>query len=169
MWRYWVGGGAALVLALAGMFLFRGSAATEAKVPPAPHAAAAPAGSAEAALPEEVPAADARTREQKRFDRIDRNKDGIVGNDEYFKLRHTLFAKMDKDHDGKLSFEEWAYRGIARFEGADADKSNTLTRAEFATTAVKRRAASSRGNCSCGKPAPAPVAATAEEDGDGEE
>ena len=36
MWRYMVGGAGALLLAVAGMFLFRGSAAPEAKTPPPP-------------------------------------------------------------------------------------------------------------------------------------
>jgi len=60
---------------------------------------------------------------------------------------------MDTDHDGRLSFDEWAYRGIAKFSEADKDRSGTLDRAEFATTAVKRKP---RPKCDCGRAAPAP-------------
>ena len=164
MWRYFVGGGAALMLALAGMFLFRGAAAPDVKTPPPARAAGVTA--ANDPLPDEAPSADERTREQKRFDRIDKDKNGEVSRDEFFALRRKLFAKMDTDHDGKLSFDEWAVKGIKRFNDADADKSGTLSRAEFATTAAKRKAGGSRPKCDCRK-AEAPPAA--KEDGDGEE
>jgi hypothetical protein len=163
MWRYMVGGAAALVLALAGMFLFRGSAASEAKAPSAP---AAQAAAQEAPLPDEAPSADERTREQKRFDRIDKDRDQSVTRDEFFALRKKLFAKMDVDHNGTLSFDEWAVRGIKRFGDADKDRSGALNRTEFATTAVKRRPA--KPGCVCAKPQ-AKAAPQQESAGDGEE
>ena len=151
MWRYLVGAGGALLLVVAGLFLFRGSASTEPKLPPAPAAATAP--EAEQDMPAEPPSAAAKTREQKRFDRIDKDKNDSISKDEYFALRRKFFARLDTDHDGKLSFEEWSVKGIGRFAGADKDKSGALTRAEFATTAVKRTA---RPRCAC---APAKTAA----------
>ncbi len=104
MWRYFVGGGAALLLALAGMFLFRGSASPEAQ-PALPRVPAAPAAASDDPLPE-APSADARTREQKRFDRIDKDRNQTITPQEFFALRHKLFAKLDTDHDGKLSFDD---------------------------------------------------------------
>lgn len=169
MWRYWVGGAAALVIALAGMFLFRGSAASEAKPatprPPAVEAAA------DLPLPTEAPSADARTREQKRFDRVDKDKDETITRDEYFALRKKAFARLDVNHDGKLSFDEWAVRNLSKFAGADKDRSGALNRSEFATTAVKRKAPA-RPKCDCSKvakPAPAPAAAAAEAEEGAEE
>jgi hypothetical protein len=135
MWRYLVGSGATLVLVLAGMFLFRGSAATEKRVGPPP-----PAQAAAEPLPDAAPSASDRTREEKRFDRLDKDRDQTITKDEYFAQRRKAFAKLDTNQDGKLSFDEWAIRNSTKFTGADKDKSGTLNRAEFATTAVKRSA-----------------------------
>lgn len=160
MWRYFVGGGAALLLALGGMFLFRGSAATRAVLPPAPVAAAEIA--EEAPLPEEAPSAPAKSREQKRFDRYDKDRDEAITRDEYLLSRRKAFAKLDVNGDGRLGFEEWAVRTTTKFAGADKDKSGGLTRAEFLTTAPKRRKAAAAPKCAC--PAPAVTAEAGEED-----
>lgn len=146
MWRYFVGGIAALLMAGAGIFLFRGSAAPE-PVPPAPRIAQT--GAAEEAAPQsvaEVPRAD-RSREEKRFDRNDKDKNGTVTLAEMQQPRRKAFAKLDKDGDGKLSFEEWTVRTSTKFAEADKDKSGGLTRAEFAATAPKRRASGPRCDC----------------------
>ena len=150
MWRYLVGGVAALLLAAAGIFFFRGSAS-----PTGQQLAAAPApkaGATAAPLPSAAPEATERSREERRFDRLDKDRDQTINAGEYFASRQKAFAKLDADHDGKLSFEEWAIRARARFGDADADHSNTLTRAEFATTAPKPRA--QRPKCVCQSPAP---------------
>jgi hypothetical protein len=139
------------------MFLFRGAAAPEASTPPPPAAEAA----GEEALPDEAPSASAKTREQKRFDRVDKDKNDTITRDEYFATRKKAFAKLDANGDGRLSFDEWAIRNTTKFVGADKDKSGTLTRAEFATTAVKRKAPAAR--CACPKPA---AKAAADDDGD---
>ena len=148
MWRYLVGGGAALVLVLAGMFLFRGTAASEVRAPPP--SAQQSAAAADAPLPEEAPSADARTREQKRFDRLDKDRNQAISRDEFFAQRKRLFTRMDANHDGKLAFEEWAFRGIERFASVDKDKSGALDRTEFAATAPKRRPP--RPGCRCDGP-----------------
>jgi hypothetical protein len=165
MWRYFAGGAGALLLALAAMFLFRGTAAPEVRTPPPPPAVQA---AAEDALPDEAPSATAKTREQKRFDRLDKDRNDSITRDEYFALRRKAFAKLDVNGDGKLSFDEWAVKGLTRFGGADKDKSGALNRVEFATTAVKRKAPA---RCACApaaKPA-AKAAPAAEDDGDGSE
>ncbi|MDG2532829.1 EF-hand domain-containing protein [Sphingomonas sp. HITSZ_GF] len=151
MWRYLVGAGGAMLLVVAGLFLFRGSASTEKRLLPAPSAAVA--SETEQDLPAEPPSAAAKTREQKRFDRIDKDKNDTITKDEFFALRRKLFARLDTDHDGRLSFEEWSVKAVERFAGADKDKSGTLSRPEFATTAVKRTA---KPRCAC---APAKAAA----------
>lgn len=148
MWRYFAGGAGALVLAFAAMFLFRSNAASEPKTPPPP---AAVAGEIQEELPAEAPRASDRTREQKRFDRLDKDKNDAISRDEYLNLRRRAFAKLDTNGDGKLGFDEWAVRTTGKFAGADKDKSGALTRAEFATTAPKPRAA--KPKCACPKPA----------------
>jgi hypothetical protein len=154
MWRYAVGAGAALLLAFGGFLLFQhGPARTPlaAVLPPMPGNA-----SAAAPLPDAAPEADPKTREQKRFDRYDKDRNEGISRDEYFAARHKAFAKLDTNGDGRLSFEEWAAKSITKFTDADADKSGTLTRTEFATTAPKRRPQGA-SRCACGKPAPAPA------------
>jgi hypothetical protein len=87
--------------------------------------------------PATAPEASEKTREEKRFDRSDRNNDGKIVLAELLEPRKKAFAKLDKNGDGKLSFEEWAHTTIDKFNGADADRNGQLTRAEFATTAPK--------------------------------
>lgn len=147
MWRYFAGAGAAVLLMLAGMFLFRGSAAPEFKLPGAPTARAA-AAAVEEPLPAEAPAATAKTREQKRFDRYDKDRNGAVTRDEYLLSRRKAYARLDVNHDGRLDFDEWAVKTTAKFTGADSDKSGTLTPAEFLATAPKKRA-DVKPRCAC--------------------
>jgi len=154
MWRYFAGAAAALLLVGAGIFLFRGSAAPDSSMLPSPPATArAAAGQGGEALPDAAPRASARTREQKRFDRYDKDRDEVIGREEYLASRRKAFARLDADGDGRLSFEEWAVRTTTKFAAADRDKSGTLTRVEFATTAPKPRP--TRAACACPTPAPA--------------
>ena len=162
MWRYAVGAGAALLLAFGGLLLFQRGPARS------PLAAVLPAmpGNASAAepLPDTAPEADAKTREQKRFDRYDKDLDGTITREEYLAARRKAYAKLDRDGDGKLSFDEWAIKATTKFATADHDKSGTMNAAEFATTAVKRRPAVRR-DCPPARTAPAEAleAAPAEE------
>ena len=139
MWRFLVGGVAALLM-VGAVLLFMGKRARSDSVLPALSAAVAPAQAADP-LPDTVPEASEKTREQKRFDRYDKDRDGKVTREEYLQARRKAFAKLDKNGDGRLSFDEWAAKAEGKFAAADADKSGTLTAAEFATTAVKRKAA----------------------------
>jgi Ca2+-binding EF-hand superfamily protein len=91
--------------------------------------------------------ARARSREEKRFNRADRDKDGRITRAEMMEPRRKAFAKLDSNHDGRLSFEEWAGKTDLRFERADADHNGWLSRAEFATTRRKTRPKAAR--CAC--------------------
>ena len=82
-----------------------------------------------------APEASPKAREEKRFSRSDKDKNGRITAEEVYAPRRKAFAKLDKDGNGALSFEEWAAKTIDKFEGADADKSGWLTSAEYATTA----------------------------------
>jgi hypothetical protein len=158
MWRYLAGAGGALALAGAGMMVFSGQASPPALLPPAPAAAQVEVGETEEALPDAVPAATAKTREQKRFGRYDKDKDGAITRDEYLVARRKAYAKLDTNGDGRLSFDEWAIKATTKFAGADRDRSGAMNATEFATTAIKRKARP-RVNC------PPAAAAPAEEEG----
>ena len=162
MWRYLAGGLGTLVLVGAGLFLWGSRPDMPSPLPAASAAAAATPQAADDHTP--LPEASARTREQKRFDRYDKDRDGTITREEYLAARRKAYAKLDRDGDGKLSFDEWAIKATTKFATADHDKSGTMNAAEFATTAVKRRPAVRR-DCPPARTAPAeaPEAAQAEE------
>ena len=134
----------ALLFAGAGLFWWQGRATTERGAPPPSlpggEAAAdeplpfAHAGGLRGAAP---PEADPVTREQKRFDRLDRDRDGRITANEMLAPRAAAFRKLDVDHNNLLSFQEWAVRTENRFKGADANGDGALTREEFVTTKPK--------------------------------
>ena len=92
--------------------------------------------------------ADPVSKEQKRFMRADKDKDGRITLAELVDPRRKAYGKLDLNQDGKLSFEEWAVKTIDKFTQADGDKNKALTAAEYATTAPKPKA--SKPACSCG-------------------
>ena len=100
-------------------------------------------------LPDAAPEATDKTREQKRFDRYDKDRDAKITREEYLVQRRKAYARLDVDGDGKLSFDEWAVKAATKFADADRDKSGAMTAPEFATTAVKRKGPS-RVNCPAG-------------------
>lgn len=151
MWRYFVMAGAALLLVLAGVFLFRGPPTSVAKPVAVPAPPEAIPEELEESLPAEAPKASARTREEKRFDRYDKDRNDAITREEYLLSRRKAFAKLDKNGNGSLDFEEWAAKTTGKFASADKDRSGALTRAEFATTAPKPRAG--KPKCAC-PPAP---------------
>lgn len=94
------------------------------------------------------PEATERTREEKRFDRYDRNRDNVITRNEMMASRANEFRKLDKDGNNLLSFEEWAVKTSDRFATADLNKDGKVTRAEFAATAPKTKPGPS---CACAK------------------
>jgi hypothetical protein len=143
----WIAGIAAVLLLITGAVLALQSRAEAPAMPPAPEPRLAAASTRLSPIPN-APEADAKSKEEKRFARADKNEDGRITLAELVEPRRKAFAKLDVDQDGKLSFEEWAVRTIDKFAEADADKSKTLTPAEYATTAPpppKKKPA-----CACG-------------------
>ena len=147
MLRFLVGAGSATLLLLAGFFIWKGIAQrSDNPVPAAPVETASAADIP--ATPGQPPAADARTREQRRFDRADRDNNGSVTLEEMTWQRHRNFQRLDANHDNQLSFEEWAASTLRKFAEADANHDRALNRGEFATTAPRpRRTAAARCDC----------------------
>lgn len=135
MMRVLLGLGVALAMAGA-VFWMKGLARADAPVPPSPPDRPMVLADDPADAPPEAPA---RTREEKRFDRYDRDRDGRVTRDEYLAARRKAFGKLDANADGRLDFEEWSTKTSDRFAKADADQDRRLDRGEFATTKPKRK------------------------------
>lgn len=132
--RRFLAGALASFLMLTGAFLlWQGRAEEGPKLPPAPPKSPTPAMVIQ--KPVTAPEATEKSREEKRFDRADRDNDGKIVLAELLQPRQKDYAKLDTNHDGKLSFEEWAHTTIDKFKGADGDRNGLLTRAEYATTA----------------------------------
>lgn len=151
MTRFMVGGAITLLLTTGAFLFWQGHAASRSALPEAPPAREAGTGMRQFALLSRelptVPEATAKTREEKRFGRADKDRDGKITEDELLIPRKKAFAKLDADHNGQLAFNEWAAKTINKFEGADDDHSGTLTATEFAGTAPKPRVHPAR--CSC--------------------
>lgn len=154
----------ALLLAGAGLFWWQGRAATESGAPPPSLAGGEPAGDeplpfahANGLRGAAPPEADPLTREQKRFDRLDHDRDGRITANEMLAPRANAFRKLDVDHNNLLSFQEWAVRTSNRFSGADGNRDGALTREEFATTKPKP---GKHPACRC-TPLPRPAARSA--------
>lgn len=142
----------ALAMTGIGLFWWQGRAEVERGAPPPTVPTATPATT-------DLPTADIAglkgppppqatelTREQQRFGRYDRDRDGRITRNEMLSSRTDAFRKLDKDGNNLLTFEEWAVATVNRFEGADRDGDAVLTPAEFKTTAPKP---STRPACRC--------------------
>lgn len=144
MWRYLAYGAAAALMIAAGWILFNGRARTESALPAQPRALVAQQDEAGGGLPDSVPEATPKTREEKRFGRYDKDRDGAITREEYLASRRKAYAKLDGNGDGRLSFDEWAIKTTTKFAGADRDKSGAMTATEFVATAPKRSSAPRR-------------------------
>ena len=145
----------ALLLVSVGLFWWQGRAQVEEAAPPPEPAA----GEFDAPDPTQLPQADVSnmrgpappeatelTKEQRRFGRYDRDRDGRITRNEMMSTRTAAFRKLDKDGNNLLDFEEWAVATVKKFDGADANANGELTPAEFATTKPKPKA---RPSCRC--------------------
>ena len=134
MLRFFAGAASAFLL-LTGAFLIWQSRAERAPTLPDPPARTASASLFAASAKLEAPEASPKNREEKRFSRADKNKDGRIEANELLDPRRKAFAKLDTNANGTLSFEEWAVKTIGKFKGADRDRNGILTAAEYASTA----------------------------------
>lgn len=144
MARFLAGALACFLMMTGAFLLWQGRAQDAPSLPPPPPQGAAPAILTRS--PPKAPEASPKSREEKRFDRADKDNDGKIVMAELLQPRRKSYAKLDKNGDGRLSFEEWAHSTIDKFTGADSDRNGLLTRAEYATTAPKPR---KKTRCSC--------------------
>ena len=80
--------------------------------------------------------------------------------EEYLGARRKSSEKLDLDRDGKLGFEEYAVKAVTKFAAADKDRNGALNPAEFALTRVVRKSAP---KCACRPVTRAPSAAPSPE------
>ncbi len=155
MKRYVAGAGSMMFMIIAGLFLWIGVNGQEVTIPDAPPP---PEPVEQLGLPEANDSAPAvgpppptppkaykASREERRFNRYDRNRDEIITRLELMSSRTKAFKALDKDDNNLLTFEEWAAVTGDRFTGADKDGNGALTRMEFRTTRPKRNIA----RCKC--------------------
>ncbi len=147
-----LGAFATLLLVAIGLFWWQGRAALDIGEPPP----AVPGMPADEKLPDATgqglrgalpPAASEATKEQRRFDRLDRNRDDKITRIEMLTPRIAGFRKLDTDGNNLLSFEEWAVKTSNRFKGADGNGDGNLDRGEFTRTKPKVKA---KPGCNCG-------------------
>lgn len=141
-----LGAVAAMVFLGVGLFWMQGRAQVEQGAPPPSMEEAAEFDPD--ALPEAdisglrgpaPPEASELTREQRRFFRFDRNRDGVISRNEMLSSRTAAFRKLDVDGNNLLTFEEWAVTTIKRFEDMDSNGDGILTPAEFAKSMPQPR------------------------------
>ena len=144
MWRFLAGAAACFLLMTGAFLMWQGHAQRTPSLPAPPaQLASLPA----QPVPLQAPEASPKSREEKRFSRADKNKDGKIEANELLDPRRKAFAKLDSNGNGALSFDEWAVKTIDKFKGADRDRSGWLTAAEYATTAPPPP---KHKTCSCG-------------------
>jgi hypothetical protein len=138
MLRFFAGAGSALFLVLAGFFIWKGQAEGDSAIPPPPRGTPLLTPLAgERNRSERPPEASEKSKEEKRFARADKDKDGRITLDELYLPRRKAFAKLDRNGDGRLAFEEWAASTAAKFAKTDADHSGWLSPKEYEASKPK--------------------------------
>src|SRR5438445_7850759 len=95
MWRFFAGAAAAFLLMTGVFLLWQSRAERQPLLPGAPAGRAADTSLFAASASLEAPSASEKTREEKRFSRADKNKDGKIETEEFFAARHRYFDKLD--------------------------------------------------------------------------
>lgn len=96
--------------------------------------------------PPNPPKATKASREERRFNRYDLDRNEQISRTEMMASRTKAFKKLDIDGNNLLTFEEWAISTSKRFEKADSDNNLKLTRDEFRSTKSK---SSPKPKCKC--------------------
>ena len=94
----WIAGIAAILLLVTGAVLALQSRAEAPELPPAPEPRLAAVSTRLSPIPN-APEADAKSKEEKRFARADKDENGRISLAELIEPRRNAFAKLDLDHD----------------------------------------------------------------------
>jgi len=146
MLRFLAGAAACFLLMTGAFLIWQSHAEGGPSLPGAPPARSFAASMLGTGQPLVAPEASPKSRAEKRFSRYDHDKDGKVEAAEYLAARQRNFQKLDLDHNNALSFQEYAAKGIEKFNAADQGRKGWLTEAELATTAPP---APKHKTCSC--------------------
>ena len=147
MIRFLAGAASAFLLLTGAFLMWQSHAEQRTSFPSAPPARSAAASPQDFIEPLQAPEASPKSREEKRFARYDKDKDGKVEAAEYLAARRKNFDKLDVDHNGTLAFNEYAAKGIEKFVSAGGRK-GWLSPAEFVKTAPPPP---KHKSCSCGR------------------
>lgn len=151
MRKYIAGAFATMLMLSAGFFFWIGAQEPEVVLPDAPPPPeqeavegglplAMPDAPSEGIAPPTPPKAYKASREERRFNRYDRDRDEIITRLELMSSRTKAFKKLDMDGNNLLTFEEWAVATSERFVKSDRNGNGQLTRIEFRSTRPKRKA-----------------------------
>ena len=150
MLRFLAGAASCFLLMTGAFLIWQSHAEGGPSLPGAPPARSFAASMLGTGQPLVAPEASPKSRAEKRFSRYDHDKDGKVEAAEYLAARQRNFQKLDLDHNNPLSFQEYAAKGIEKFNAADQGRKGWLTEAELATTAPPPP---KHKTCSCERPA----------------
>lgn len=159
--RILLGALGALLFVAAGLFWWAGRAAVDRAAPPSDFVVEPAPGDGESepgadpddlptdhankrgpALPEETEA----SKEQRAFQRYDRNRDGRITVEEMLGPRAKAFRKLDVNGDNLLSFDEWSVTTRNRFRKMDRNGDGVVSPEEHAAA---RRKPAKAAKCRC--------------------
>ncbi|MEO8175272.1 MAG: histidine kinase [Sphingomicrobium sp.] len=103
MMRFLAGAGACLLFVTGAFLLWQGQAQEVPRLPEAPAARDITPSMLLTNVVPKAPEATAQSREQKRFARADKDKDGRIAREELLGPRRKAYAKLDADHSGSVS------------------------------------------------------------------
>lgn len=155
MSKYLIGGTIAILALSAGLFLWQSNASPPLAIPDEPPpqpdtVIEIPEAAIDAPqvgdAPPTPPRASKLSREERRFNRYDLDRNDQISRIEMMASRTKAFRKLDVDGNNLLTFEEWAISTSDRFAKADQNNNLLLTRQEFLTTKSK---SSPKPRCKC--------------------
>lgn len=153
--KYLIGGIIAILALSAGLFIWQSNANPPLAIPnePLPEPALIdrlPQANVDAPqvgdAPPTPPSASKLSREERRFNRYDLDRNDQISRIEMMSSRTKAFKKLDVDGNNLLTFEEWAISTSDRFAKADANADMLLTRNEFKSTKSK---STPKPRCKC--------------------
>lgn len=121
----------------------KGDVAATNTMAPAPAATSSP----DFAPPTSISRADYGGRTERRFHKLDKNKDDKLSGDELpGKRGPRMLKRMDTNGDGSIDATEWSKAMLDRFDKQDANKDGNLSSDERGNRGGGKRGGGRRGN-----------------------